>query len=130
MIKLTKWFKRIKNYMNPAWGICILYSLYRQFSVCHFLICLLKELTSSNSFNVLGTKSHILGTKLDKHRSVIDSFNVRYRKKIKNTSSYHYFGKCKKFQPKSFASTIKFPLCMVTDLSLSNNSSKEEVFSL
>ena len=55
-----------KNYMNLTWGIYLLHSLHGQFSGCHFLICVLKELTSSNSFNALGTKSHILGGMLDK----------------------------------------------------------------
>ena len=67
MIKLNKMVKKDKKiYMNPTWGIYVLHSLHGQFSGCHFLICVLKELTSSNSFNVLGTKSHILGPKLDK----------------------------------------------------------------
>ena len=52
--------------MNPTRGIYVLHSLHRQFSGCHFLICVLKELTPSNSFNVLGTKFHIFGPKLDK----------------------------------------------------------------
>ena len=55
-----------KNYMNPTWGIYVLHSLHGRFSGCHFLICVLKGLTSSNSFNVLSTKSHILRGKLDK----------------------------------------------------------------
>ena len=67
MIKLNKMVKKDKKiYMNPTWGIYVLHSLHGQFSGCHFLICVLKELTSSNSFNVLGTKFHILGPKLDK----------------------------------------------------------------
>ena len=67
MIKLKKMVKKDKkNYMNPTWGIYVLYSLHGQFSGCHFLICVLKELASSNSFNVLGPKFHILGPKFDK----------------------------------------------------------------
>ena len=67
MIKLNKMVKKNKkNYMNPTWGIYVLYSLHEQFSGYHFLICVLKELSSSNFFNVLGFKSHILGSKLDK----------------------------------------------------------------
>ena len=36
------------------------------FQAAIFLICVVKEFTSSNSFNVLYTKFHILGPKLDK----------------------------------------------------------------
>ena len=39
----------------------VLHSLHGQFSGFHLLIYVLKELTSSNSFNVLGTKFYILG---------------------------------------------------------------------
>ena len=67
MIKLNKIVKKDKkNYMNATWGIHVLHSLNGQFSSCHFLICVLKKLTSSNSFNVLGNKFHILGPRLDK----------------------------------------------------------------
>ena len=67
MIKLNKMVKKDKkNYMNPAWGIYVLHSLHGQFSGCHFLICVLKELTSSNHFSGLGTKLNILGPKFDK----------------------------------------------------------------
>ena len=53
MIKLNKMVKKdIKNYMNPTRGIYVLRSLHDQFSGCHFLIYVLKELTSSNSVNV------------------------------------------------------------------------------
>ena len=62
MIKLNKLVKKDKkNYMNSIWGIYVLHSLHGQFSGCHFSICVLKELASSNSFNVLVTKFHILG---------------------------------------------------------------------
>ena len=54
MIKLNKMVKYVLN------------NLHGQFSGCHFLICVFKKLASSNSFNVLGTKSHILGPRLDK----------------------------------------------------------------
>ena len=91
MIKLNKIVKKNKkqnktkqNYMKPKWGIYLLHSLHGQFSGCHFLMCVLKELTSSNSFNVLGTKltSSILSvlTSFVKFlRPVIDSYDVRYR---------------------------------------------------
>ena len=55
-----------KDYMNPAWGIYVLHGLQGQFSGCHFLMCVLKQLTSSNSFSVLGAKFYIRGPKLNK----------------------------------------------------------------
>ena len=83
MIKFTKIVKKDKkNYMNPTRGIYVLHNRNGQFSSCHFLICVLKKLTSSNSFNVLGKNFHILGPRLDKL-----SDDVRYRKKMRNTSS-------------------------------------------
>ena len=67
MIKLNKMVKKDKNnYMNPTRGLYFLHSLHGQFSGCHFLMCVLKELASFNSFSVLGRKFHILGPKLDK----------------------------------------------------------------
>ena len=45
-------------------------------------------------------------------------------------SSYDYSGKYEKFQLQYFASTFKFLLRMVTDHSLSTNSSKDELFFL
>ena len=60
MIKLNKMVKKDKKiYMNPTWGIYVLHSLHGQFSGCHFLICVLKELTSSNSFNVHISFGHV-----------------------------------------------------------------------
>ena len=67
MIKLNKMVEKDKQiYMNPTGGIYVLHSVHGQFSGYHFLICVLKELASSNSFNVLGAKSCILSPKLDK----------------------------------------------------------------
>ena len=58
--------KRQKNYMTPTRGIYLLHSLHGQLSGCHFFMCVLKEVASSNSFSVLGTKFHMLGPKLEK----------------------------------------------------------------
>ena len=71
MSKSNKIVKKDKNkgkkdYMNPTWGIYVLHGLQGQFSGCHFLMCVLKQLTSSNSFSVIGAKFHILGPKLNK----------------------------------------------------------------
>ena len=50
MIKLSKMVKKDKkNYLNPTWGIYVLRSLHGQFSGCHFLICVLKELKCLDS---------------------------------------------------------------------------------
>ena len=65
MIKLNKMVQK-KLYESNMRYIRVLHSLHGQFSGCHFLICGLKELTSSNSFNILGTRFHILGPKLDR----------------------------------------------------------------
>ena len=67
MIKLNKIVKKDKKKLyEPNTRIYVLHSLNGQFSSCHFLICVLKKLTSSNSFIVLGNKFHILGRRLDK----------------------------------------------------------------
>ena len=52
-----------KLYMNPTEGIYVLHSVHGQFSGCHFNLHL-KKIDISNSFNVLGTKFHILVPRL------------------------------------------------------------------
>ena len=49
--------------MNPTEGIYVLHSVHGQFSGCHFNLHL-KKIDISNSFNVLGTKFHILVPRL------------------------------------------------------------------
>ena len=67
MIKLNKIVKKDKkDYMNPTRGIYVLHSLNGHFSSCHFLIGVLKKLASSNFFNILCNKFHILSSRLDK----------------------------------------------------------------
>ena len=79
--------------MNPTWGIYILHSLHGQFSGCHFSIFVLKKLTLLNSFNVIGTKSHTLGPKLDKLSDLWSTVLMLRYKKMRNASNYNHSGK-------------------------------------
>ena len=51
MIKLKKMVKKDKK-LYESNGIYVLHSLYGQFLGCHVLMCVLKELTSCNSYSV------------------------------------------------------------------------------